>query len=67
MERLYQQYKPQGINVLGISTAFEDFEYNTAANVERLLTDRQTIGATKKAIGEIYHQEINFPIATAQS
>jgi hypothetical protein len=67
MERVYQQYKSQGINVLGISTAFEDFEYNTAANVELLLADRQTVGATKQAIGEIYHQEINFPIASDRS
>lgn len=64
MERLHQQYKTQGLTVLGLSTAFEDFEYNTAANVELLLTDRQTIGATKKAIGDLYHQEISFPIAS---
>jgi hypothetical protein len=64
IERLHQQYKAQGLNVLGISTAFEDFEYNTAANVELLLADRQTVGATKKAIGDLYHQKISFPIVS---
>jgi hypothetical protein len=63
MQRLHHQYKSRGLKVLGISTAFEDFEYNTAANVELLLTERQTVGATKQAIGDWYEREISFPIA----
>jgi len=37
-----------GLNVLGLSTAFEDFEYNTAANTELLLTEMKLVGATKR-------------------
>jgi hypothetical protein len=64
MERLQQQYKSQELTVLGLSTAFEDFEFNTATNVELLLSEQKTIGATKKAIGDLYPQEIGFPIAS---
>jgi hypothetical protein len=64
MERLHQQYKSQGLTVLGLSTAFEDFEFNTATNIELLLSEQKTIGATKKAIGDLYPQEISFPIAS---
>jgi hypothetical protein len=65
MERLHQQFKSQGLKVLGLSTAFEDFEYNTAANVELLLSEQKTVGETKKAIGDVYNTtSINFPIAS---
>jgi len=42
-----------GLNVLGLSTAFEDFEYNTAANTELLLTEMKLVGATRQALGEL--------------
>jgi hypothetical protein len=64
MERLHQQRQAQGLTVLGLATAFEDFEFNTATNVELLLSEQKTIGATKKAIGDLYLQEIGFPIAS---
>jgi hypothetical protein len=64
MERLHQQRQAQGLTVLGLATAFEDFEFNTATNVELLLSEQKTIGATKKAIGDLYLQEISFPIAS---
>jgi hypothetical protein len=64
MERLYQQRQSQGLTVLGLATAFEDFEFNTAANVELVLSEQKTIGATKRAIGDLYLQEISFPIAS---
>ncbi|MBD2536854.1 hypothetical protein H6G97_49565, partial [Nostoc flagelliforme FACHB-838] len=55
-----------GLNVLGISTAFEDFEYNTAANTELLLTEMKLVGATWQALGEFYSQAIHFPVAVDQ-
>jgi hypothetical protein len=64
--KLYWKYRGSGLNVLGLSTAFEDFEYNTAANIELLLTQRQTVGATRQALGENYAQAIDFPIAVDQ-
>jgi len=38
VNKLHWKYRQSGLNVLGLSTAFEDFEYNTAANTELLLT-----------------------------
>ncbi len=64
MEWLHQQRQSQGLKVLGLATAFEDFEFNTATNVELLLSEQKTIGATKKAIGDLYLQKIGFPIAS---
>lgn len=63
---LYWKYRERGLNVLGLSTAFEDFDYNTAANTELLLTQKKTIGATRQALGEDYPQAIDFPIAIDQ-
>jgi len=65
VESLHQKYKSRGLKVLGISTAFEDFDYNTSANMELLLSERKLIGATKRAIGDVYDtQPINFPIVS---
>jgi hypothetical protein len=64
MERLHQQREAHGLTVLGLATAFEDFEFNTATNVELLLSEQKTIGATTKAIGDLYLQDISFPIAS---
>jgi hypothetical protein len=65
VESLHQKYKSRGLKVLGISTAFEDFDYNTSANVELFLSERKLIGATKKAIGDVYDaQSISFPIVS---
>jgi hypothetical protein len=65
VESLHQKYKSRGLKVMGISTAFEDFDYNTAANVELLLSERKLIGATKRAIGDVYDaQSISFPIVS---
>jgi hypothetical protein len=65
VESLHQKYKSRGLKVLGISTAFEDFDYNTSANVELLLTERKLVGATKRAIGDVYDtQSISFPIVS---
>jgi hypothetical protein len=64
-ERLHQRYISQGLKVLGLSTAFEDFDYNTAENVELLLSERRLIGATKRALGDVYYTDsISFPIAS---
>lgn len=42
--KLYWKYRECGLNVLGLSTAFEDFDYNTAANTELLLTKKNGWG-----------------------
>jgi len=46
----------------GTLNGFEDFEYNTAANTELLLTEMKLVGATRQAL-ENYSQAIDFPVA----
>ena len=43
---LYQRYSDKGLTVLGIATAFEDFDKNTLENLQRLAKYRQVIGET---------------------
>jgi len=66
MSKLHWQYGQSGLNVLGLSTAFEDFDHNTAANTELLLTEMKLVGETQRVLGEFYSQTIAFPIATDQ-
>ncbi|MBD2309595.1 hypothetical protein H6G17_29635 [Chroococcidiopsis sp. FACHB-1243] len=67
VNKLYWKYRQLGLNILGLSTAFEDFEYNTAANTALLLTEMKLVGATRQALGEFYSQTIDFPVAVDRS
>jgi thiol-disulfide isomerase/thioredoxin len=49
---IYNKYRKEGVTVLGISTAFEDFDKNTVDNLELLLTKGETVGETLKALGQ---------------
>lgn len=49
---IYNKYRKDGVTVLGISTAFEDFDKNTIDNLELLLTKGETIGETLRALGQ---------------
>jgi len=66
VNKLYWKYRQLGLNILGLSTAFEDFEYNTAANTALLLTEMKLVGATRQALGEFYSQTIDFSVAVDQ-
>lgn len=63
VNKLHEKYDKDELNVLGISTAFEDFDLNNTANTKLLLTEKKTVGATRHTIGEYYSQAIDFPIA----
>jgi thiol-disulfide isomerase/thioredoxin len=43
---LHQRYSDKGLTVLGIATAFEDFDKNTLENLLRLTKNREVIGET---------------------
>ena len=68
--KIYNDYKDEGVRVLGVATAFEDFDKNTLDNLKLLLTTGETIGDTKQALG-MYGQlddsklryKIPFPVA----
>ena len=49
---IYQKYRKEGVTVLGIATAFEDFDKNTIENLELLLTKGEVIGETLKALSQ---------------
>jgi thiol-disulfide isomerase/thioredoxin len=42
----YQKYKNNGVEVLGLATAFEDFDKNTLENLKLLLQESKLIGET---------------------
>ena len=47
---LHHRYADQGLTVLGVATAFEDFDKNTTANLRRLLETGELIGETLKTL-----------------
>jgi peroxiredoxin len=47
---LYEKYKNKNVKVLGVATAFEDYDKNTLQNLELLLSEGQVIGETLKAL-----------------
>lgn len=67
--KLHQQYGDQ-LNVLGLSTAFEDFDLNTAEHTQQLLEKAEFVGATRlyfRQRGEhSYGVPIQFPVAFDQ-
>lgn len=67
---IYKKYQKEGVTVLGVATAFEDFDKNTLENLELLLKTGEVIGETKSALSQ-YGQlaesklpyKIPFPVA----
>ena len=56
---IYKKYKSDGISVLGMATAFEDFDKNTLENLQLLLETGETIGETKKMLSQYGKSEEN--------
>jgi hypothetical protein len=68
---IYSKYSDSGVKVLGLATAFEDFDKNNLENLQKLLTTGEVIGETYRALSQ-YGQlrdgnklpyNIPFPIA----
>ena len=68
--RLYHKYQDDGVRILGLATAFEDFDKNTLDNLKLLAETGQVIGETKRALamngqlqeGDRLPYEIPFPL-----
>jgi len=64
--RLHDVYGDR-VNILGLSTAFEDFDLNTLENTRRLLATGEVVGATKRYLQRqdlvSYGVPIRFPVA----
>jgi len=62
---IYNKYKSDGLSVFGVATAFEDYDKNTLANLEMLLTTGEVIGDTKQALtqyGQLDNGKLQFKI-----
>ena len=68
---IYKKYRNDSVRVIGLATAFEDYDKNTVENLELLLTTGEVIGETRNLLGQ-YGQlmekkflpyKIPFPVA----
>lgn len=69
MIRLYEKYKDEGVRVLGLATAFEDFDKNTLDNLRLLLETGRVVGDTLDGLsrygqldGDKLKYKIPFPV-----
>ena len=68
--RAYDRYTDDGVRVLGLATAFEDFDKNTLDNLRLLAETGQVIGETRRALamsgqlqeGDRLPYKIPFPL-----
>jgi hypothetical protein len=68
---IYRKYSDSGLKVLGLATAFEDFDKNNLENLQKLVITGEVVGETYRALSQ-YGQltdgnklpyNIPFPIA----
>lgn len=48
--QLHETYQNQGLVVIGLATAFEDYDKNTLENLQRLVDAGEVVGQTYKAL-----------------
>ncbi len=48
--QLHEHYQDKGLKIIGLATAFEDYDKNTLGNLERLVKSGEVIGETLKAL-----------------
>ena len=63
INELFKKYNDDDFGILGLSTAFKDFEFNTLENTLLLLEKKLLVGATQKYLGKKYEHPILFPVA----
>jgi hypothetical protein len=61
--QIHKFYARKDLKVLGLSTAFEDFEFNTQKNTQLLLDEGEIVGETKKTLGRSGHRKLPFKIS----
>lgn len=62
---IYNKYHSEGVTVLGLATAFEDFDKNTIGNLELLLKTGEVIGDTKEGLsqyGKLKDSKLSYKI-----
>jgi thiol-disulfide isomerase/thioredoxin len=68
--RLHEQFHEKGLVVLGLATAFEDYDKNNLKNLQGLINSGSVVGETEKALaktGELVDDHLRwrlpFPVA----
>ena len=62
---IFNKYKSKGVSVLGVATAFEDFDKNTLKNLKLLVETGKVVGETEKMLsqyGKLDGDKITFKI-----
>lgn len=67
----YEKFKDKGVEVIGVATAFEDYDKNTLENLKLLVSEGKVIGETYKTLrqhgklidGDKLYYKIPFSIA----
>ncbi len=62
--KLYARYSDR-INILGLSTAFEDFDLNTAENTRKLLQSGEMVGVTRHYFQQKQIEQYPIPLEFA--
>ena len=68
---IYKRYRDKGLTVVGLATAFEDFDKNNLENLQKLISTGEIIGETYRAFnnlgqvrdGNKLPYKIPFPVA----
>ncbi len=62
---LHERYRDRGLVVIGLATAFEDYDKNTLENLQKLVTTGEVVGQTYKALnqyGKLSHGKLQWHI-----
>ena len=65
---LHQAYHHQGLTVIGLATAFEDFDKNTLHNLQRLVSTGEVIGEPLRQLGKaglLQQNRLDYPLPFA--
>jgi hypothetical protein len=49
---IYRKYSDRGLKVLGLATAFEDFDKNNLENLQKLVSTGEVVGETYRALSQ---------------
>ncbi len=60
---LYENYSKKGLKILGLSTAFENFDLNTLENTKRLIEKGELTGEAKLVLNRLGHKKLPFKIS----
>jgi hypothetical protein len=59
--KLVEDFAEENFKMLGLSTAFEDFELNTLENTRQLLSEGKLVGETLKILKQTGYEKWPFP------